>query len=202
GPRPMPCSAVRGSSDYRSVPDLSRRGRDVGARPPPVLPSRGPSPGTRTPWGAEWTARAPSVAPGGILGGHPHNQGRDLLHDPWTAWPRRRERPLPGDQLPVPSQTFSGLMSSDFFRALPQLLPRHRRQVVLLVIRHLAFPQDEDDLHPLRTQCSEGLAMGVTARPLRVVVRPGPLARAQREKGHLIHHVPEALVAREAEVDD
>ena len=44
--------------------------------------------------------------------------------------------------------------------------------------------------------------MGVTARPLLVVVRPGPLARAQREKGHLIDHVPQHLVAGEAEVDD
>ena len=33
---------------------------------------------------------------------------------------------------------------------LPQLLPRHRRQVVLLVIGDLTFPQDEDDLQPLR----------------------------------------------------
>jgi hypothetical protein len=44
------------------------------------------------------------VAPCGILAGHPHNQGRDLLHDPGAAWPRRRERPLPGDQLAVPPQ--------------------------------------------------------------------------------------------------
>ena len=51
----------------------------------------------------------------------------------------------------LPLQTFSGFMSSDFFLALlPQLLPRHRRQVVLLVVGDLAFPQDEDDLHPLR----------------------------------------------------
>jgi fatty-acyl-CoA synthase len=59
----------------------------------------------------------PSVAPGGILGGHPHKQGRDLLHDPWTAWPRRRERPLPGDQRPVPSQDRVGRHDG---RDLPQ----------------------------------------------------------------------------------
>jgi hypothetical protein len=46
----------------------------------------------------------PRVAPPGILGGHPHNQGRDLLHDPGTAWPLRRERPLPGDELAMPPQ--------------------------------------------------------------------------------------------------
>jgi hypothetical protein len=46
----------------------------------------------------------PGVAPRGILGGHPHNQGRDLLHDPGTAWPLQLERPLPGDQLAVPPQ--------------------------------------------------------------------------------------------------
>src|SRR6516165_11230160 len=54
-------------------------------------------------------------------------------------------------------------MSGDFSRALPELLPRHRRQVVRLVIRHLALPQNEDDLQPLRAQRPERLAMGVTA---------------------------------------
>ena len=93
-------------------------------------------------------------------------------------------------------------MSSDFSRTLPQLLPRHRRQVVLLVIRHLAFPQDEDDLHPLRAQCPKRLVMRVAPRPLLVVVRPGPLTRAQREERHLIDHVPQRRVAGEAEVDD
>ncbi len=43
-------------------------------------------------------------------------------------------------------QDFLWFMSSDFFLRLPQLLPRHRRQVVLLVIGHLAFPHHEDDL--------------------------------------------------------
>ena len=46
---------------------------------------------------------------------------------------------------------FLWFTSSDFFLTLlPQLLPRHRRQVVLLVIGDLTFPQDEDDLQPLR----------------------------------------------------
>jgi hypothetical protein len=44
-----------------------------------------------------------------ILGGHPHNQGRNLLPDPRAAWPPWRERPLPGDQLPVPSQDRVGV---------------------------------------------------------------------------------------------
>ena len=46
---------------------------------------------------------------------------------------------------------FLWFTSSDFFLTLlPQLLPRHRRQVVLLVIGDLTFQQDEDDLQPLR----------------------------------------------------
>ena len=46
---------------------------------------------------------------------------------------------------------FLWFTSSDvFLTLLPQLLPRHRRQMVLLVIGDLTFPQDEDDLQPLR----------------------------------------------------
>jgi hypothetical protein len=45
-----------------------------------------------------------TVAPGWIVCGHPHNERRDLLHRPGPAWPFRRERPLPGDQPPVPPQ--------------------------------------------------------------------------------------------------
>ena len=45
---------------------------------------------------------------------------------------------------------FLWFMSSDFFRALPQLLPRHRRQVVRLVIRHPALPEDKDNRYSLR----------------------------------------------------
>jgi hypothetical protein len=46
-------------------------------------------------------------------------------------------------------QGFLWFMSSDLFLT-PQLLPRHRRQVILLVIRHLALPHDKDDYQPLR----------------------------------------------------
>jgi hypothetical protein len=40
--------------------------------------------------------------------------------------------------------------SSDFFLTpLPQLLSRHRRQMMLLVVRDLTVPHHEDDLQPL-----------------------------------------------------
>jgi hypothetical protein len=42
-------------------------------------------------------------------------------------------------------------MSSDLFLTLPQLLARHGGQVILLVVRDLAMPHDEDDLQPFRT---------------------------------------------------
>src|SRR6516164_1058193 len=100
------------------------------------------------------------------------------------------------------TEDFLWFMSSEFFRTLPQLLPRHCRQVVRLVIRHLAFPQDEECLHPLCAQRPEGLTILLALRPLLVVIRPGPLARAQREEGHLIDYGPQGLVAGEAEVDD
>ena len=69
-------------------------------------------------------------------------------------------------------------MSSDFFLTLAQLLPRHHRQVVLLVIRDLAFPHDEDDLQPLRAQGAERLAIRVAPRALPGIVRVGPLTPA------------------------
>jgi hypothetical protein len=80
------------------------------------------------------------------------HEERVVGHQP----PRRpdfgREEVSPGDLAPVsPQKDFLWFMSSDLFLALlSQLLPRHRRQVVLLVIGDLAFPQDEDDLQPLR----------------------------------------------------
>jgi len=37
-------------------------------------------------------------------------------------------------------------MSSEFVLMVLQLLPRHRRQVVLLVVRDSVLPHDEDDL--------------------------------------------------------
>src|SRR5215469_6458718 len=93
-------------------------------------------------------------------------------------------------------------MSSDFFLTLSQLLPRHHRQVVLLVVRDLAFPHDEDDLQPLRAQSAERLAIGVTPRALPGIVGVGPLAPAQREEGHVVDDVAQRLVAGKAEADD
>ena len=52
-------------------------------------------------------------------------------------------------------------MSSDCFLTLPQLLARHRGQVILLVVRDVAFPHDEDDLQPFRPEGAERLAMSV-----------------------------------------
>jgi hypothetical protein len=88
------------------------------------------------------------------------------------------------------------------FLTVPELLARHRREAVLLVIRDLALPHDEDDLQPFRGQRPERLAVRVSPRPLLVVVRPGPLTREQREERHLIDHVPQRLDAGEAELDD
>ena len=93
-------------------------------------------------------------------------------------------------------------MSSDFPLTLPQLLARHRRQMVLLVIRDLAFPHDEDDLQPFGAQRPERLAVRVSPRALLIVVRAGPLTREQREERHVIDHVPQRLVTRVAELDD
>src|SRR6266571_6282720 len=78
---------------------------------------------------------------------------------------------------------FLWFMSSDLFLTLPQLLARHGGQVVLLVIRDLAMPHDEDDLQPFRPQRPERLVMPVAPRPLLVVVRSGPGAGEQREEG-------------------
>src|SRR5512132_3818422 len=73
---------------------------------------------------------------------------------------------------------------------------------MLLVIRDVALPHYEGDLQPLGTQRSQGRMMTVAPRPLLVVVRPGPLTLPQREERHLIHEVPQRLVAGEAEMDD
>src|SRR2546427_12657684 len=93
-------------------------------------------------------------------------------------------------------------MSSDLCLRLPQLLPRHRREVVLLVVGCVALPHDEDDLQPLRAQRPECPAMRMPPPPLLVVVRPGPLTRPEREERDLIAHVPQRLVAGDAEVHD
>jgi len=45
-----------------------------------------------------------AVAPRGILGRHPHDKRRDLLHEPGTSRPPAVGRPLLGNQPPVPTQ--------------------------------------------------------------------------------------------------
>src|SRR5947208_6646725 len=97
---------------------------------------------------------------------------------------------------------FLWFMSGDFFLRLPQLLPRHRREVVLVVIRCLALPHDEDDLQPLCAQRPERLAMRMSPRPLVVVVCPGPFTRTEREERDMIDYVPQRLVAGEAKLHD
>src|SRR5713101_1567730 len=92
-------------------------------------------------------------------------------------------------------------MSSALLLTLPQLLARHRRQMILLVVRNLALPHDEDDLEPFRSQRSERLAMRMAPRALLVVVRSRPRTRQHRKERHLINDVPQGLVAGEAELD-
>jgi hypothetical protein len=80
--------------------------------------------------------------------------------------------------------------SSHFFLTpLPQLLSRHRRQMMLLVVRDLTVPHHEDDLQPLGAQRPQSRMMIVAPRPLLIVVCPGPLTLAQREERHLIDDV-------------
>src|SRR5262249_32076079 len=80
--------------------------------------------------------------------------------------------------------------SSDFFlTSLPQLLSRHRRQMMLLVVWDLTVPHHEDDLQPLGAQRPQSRMMIVAPRPLLIVVGPGPLTLAQREERHLIDDV-------------
>jgi len=74
---------------------------------------------------------------------------------------------------------FLWFMSSDYSLTPPQLLARHRCQVVLLVIRDLAFPHDEDDRQPFGAQRPERLAVRVSPRALLIVVRAAPLTREQ-----------------------
>src|SRR5215472_4049184 len=93
--------------------------------------------------------------------------------------------------------------SSDFFlTSLSQLLSRHRRQMMLLVVRDLTVPHHEDDLQTLGAQRPQGRMMIVAPRPLLIVVGPGPLTLAQREKRHLIDDVAQRLVTGEAEPND
>src|SRR3989442_4385333 len=108
----------------------------------------------------------------------------------------------PVKTIPRDREDFLWFMSSEFFLTQPQLLPRHRRQVVLLVVRDVALPHDEDDLQPLRAQGAERLAIRVTARALLVVVRSRPLTPAQREERHVVDDGAQRLVAGKAEPDD
>src|SRR5262249_25874804 len=92
-------------------------------------------------------------------------------------------------------------MSSDSLLTLPQPLTRHRRQMMLLIVRNLALPHDEDDLQPFCPQRAERLTVRMPPRALLVVVRSRPLTRQHRKEGHLIDHVPQGLIAGEAELD-
>ena len=50
----------------------------------------------------------PSVAPAGILAGHPQHQGPDRRCGGWSAWSSVRVGPAAGDELGVPAQQRSG----------------------------------------------------------------------------------------------
>ena len=92
-------------------------------------------------------------------------------------------------------------MSSDFSLTLPQLLARHRRQMVLLVIRDLAFPHNEDDLQPFGAQRPErvgfvgdsrvspcGAQRGGETKPNRLALG----SVGERAKGHQIDRAQRA----------
>ena len=57
---------------------------------------------------ADQLALDASVAPGGILPGHPQHQGPDGLRDGRSAWLSARVGPAAGDELGVPAQQGSG----------------------------------------------------------------------------------------------
>ena len=67
----------------------------------------------------------------------------------WNGWRSSLVIVQPATVLAWHRQDFLWFMSSDLF-LMPQLLPRHRRQVILLVIWNLALPHDKDDFQPLR----------------------------------------------------
>ena len=67
----------------------------------------------------------------------------------WASWRSSLVIVQPATVLAWHRQDFLWFMSSDLFLT-PQLLPRHRRQVILLVIWNLALPHDKDDFQPLR----------------------------------------------------
>src|SRR5205807_1135209 len=82
---------------------------------------------------------------------------------------------------------------------LPQMLSRHRRQVMGLVIGDLAAPQHEDDLEPLRRERAERVVMAVAAAAAAVVIGARPLACLERLQGELVHGVAQVGVAGEPE---
>ena len=67
----------------------------------------------------------------------------------WVGWRSTLAFVQPATVLAWHRQDFLWFMSSDLFLT-PQLLSRHRRQVILLVIRNLALPHHKDDFQPLR----------------------------------------------------
>ncbi len=83
---------------------------------------------------------------------------------------------------------------------MPQVLARHQREMVVLIISNVAAPQHEDDRDPLRGERPHRGLVLMTARPLAVVVGPGPLAGFERAEGELLQGVAQVAVAREAEV--
>src|SRR5262249_62138163 len=96
----------------------------------------------------------------GLPSGHRETEHESLrLRDRPGSRPRRAAR----------RRDFLWFMSSNLLLTLPQLLARHRRQVILLIVRNLALPHDEDDLQPFRPQRSDCLTVRVSPRALLVV---------------------------------
>src|SRR5712692_11405028 len=144
-PPPRPAGPAGAAGTRGRAADRERRAqcRDLGL----WADCRRPGAPLDTAGGAEH--RAAGVAPGGLgdasrpahgarAPGGAHGRAVDRAHPPAA---------LAGAPRPhAPRRDFLWFMSSDLFLTLPQLLARHRRQVVLLVVRHLALPHDEDDL--------------------------------------------------------
>ena len=70
---------------------------------------------------ADQLALDSSVAPAGILAGHPQHEGPDRRRGGWPAWSSAQVGPAAGDELGVPAQQRSG-------RHQPQLAQRGRQQ--------------------------------------------------------------------------
>ena len=89
-----------------------------------------------------------SVAPAGILAGHPQHQGPDRWCGGWSAWSSVRVGPAAGDELGVPAQQRSG-------RHQPQLAQRGRQQPAQRAEHGAVEPR----------QCWPGVACGAARRP-------------------------------------